>query len=223
MQPRRITGAGAAARKYDILTALGTHALAADRSTQRRVLRLITLITARYNWQSGEMAIGRREIARLWSVDERTVKREIGALKALGFLTVHRPAARGRVTVYGLDLSAILAASEGDWSRVGPDFAGRMAEMAGRSDGQTPTVVPFPSADRSEWSRARTALAGTDRARATAWFAPLTRAGRTEGTLHLTAPSGFHADYVNTHLIGEITRAVVDADPTVHAVRVTAP
>ncbi|MEM7057535.1 MAG: hypothetical protein AAF557_08095 [Pseudomonadota bacterium] len=224
-QGHHLTGPGASVRKYDLLTALGTFALAADRSTQRRVLRLITLITARYNWTRGEFSVGRREIARLWSVDERTVKREIGALKALGFLTVKRPGARGRVTTYAVEIDAILSASAQDWDRVGPDFADRMTLMTGQGDGAVSTVVPFPGVvtDRSEWSRARMALKAADKARYQAWFQPLVRESRAADTLTLRAPSSFHADYVLTHLIGELTRAVAVAEPGIVTVEIIGP
>jgi len=224
-QGHHLTGPGAGARKYDLLTALGTFALAADRSTQRRVLRLITLITARYNWARGELTVGRREIARLWSVDERTVKREIGALKALGFMTVKRAGARGRVTTYAVEIDAILSTSAPDWGRVGPDFEDRMTLMTGQGgEVSTPTVVPFPGAsDRSEWSRARLALKAADRARYQAWFQPLVRDGRAGDTLTLRAPSSFHADYVVTHLIGELTRAVAVAEPGIVTVDIVCP
>lgn len=224
MQARHISGTGAGALKYDVLTALGTFALAADRSTQRRVLRLITLVTARYNWQHNDLRIGRREIARLWSVDERTVKRELGALKTLGFLVVRRPAARGRVTTYGLDIDCILATSANDWARVGPDFQERMTAMASTS---TPapdtTVVPFPSAETSEWSKARAILKAADKARYEAWFKPLSREGRGEGQITLRAPSRFHAEYVTTHMIGDLIRAMAEVDRTITAVSIIHP
>ena len=220
MAVRHMTGPGAGAQKYDLLTALGAYALGADRSTQRRVLRLITLITARYNWRLGELSVGRREIARLWAVDERTVKREIGALKRLGFLSVKRAGARGRVTTYAVEIDAIMATSEPGWDRVGPDFADRMKAM---TSGPDPKVIPFPQTeDRSEWSRARALLRQADPARFAAWFAPLSREGVRGTDLFLRAPSTFHANYVATHLIGEIVRAVNAADPGLTSVVVSA-
>ena len=95
MQTLRPVGRGASARKYDILTALGAFALAQGKHEQRRVLRLMTLITARYNWARDELAVGQRESARLWAVDERTVKREMARLKAAGWLVVKRQGAFG--------------------------------------------------------------------------------------------------------------------------------
>ncbi len=73
----KLVGRDAAARKYDIITALGSYALAGSKHDHRIVLRFITLVTARYNWARNELAVGQREIARLWAVDERTVKREM--------------------------------------------------------------------------------------------------------------------------------------------------
>ena len=67
---RRATGRNAASMKYDILSALGAHACAGDKHLQRLVLRLITLVVARYNWISDELMVGQREIAELWSIDE---------------------------------------------------------------------------------------------------------------------------------------------------------
>ncbi|MEM8626012.1 MAG: hypothetical protein AAGG47_21200 [Pseudomonadota bacterium] len=54
--------------KYDLLTALGAFALGTDKHTQRRVLRLMTLATAHYNWAQDEVTVGRVEMARLWGV-----------------------------------------------------------------------------------------------------------------------------------------------------------
>lgn len=36
-----------------------------DQNLQRLVLRLMSLITTRYNWQRNELTMGQREIARL--------------------------------------------------------------------------------------------------------------------------------------------------------------
>ena len=51
MQVIRPVGREAAARKYDLLSAMMAHALAGDQNRQRLVLRLMALITTRYNWQ----------------------------------------------------------------------------------------------------------------------------------------------------------------------------
>ena len=88
MQVIRPVGREAAAKKYDILSAMMDHALAGDQHRQRLVLRLMSLITTRYNWQRNELTMGQKEIARLWCVDERTVKRDMARLRALGWLLV---------------------------------------------------------------------------------------------------------------------------------------
>src|SRR5690554_6309962 len=109
-------GRSAAVRKYDLLTAMGVYALSQDKAVQRRILRLMTLVTARYNWQRDELAVGQREMARMWFVDERTVKREMAQLKAMGWLVVRRQGARGRVTEYSLDISQIEAVTRPVWA-----------------------------------------------------------------------------------------------------------
>jgi len=139
MHAIRPVGRGASARKYDLLTALGAHALAQPKAEQRRVLRLMTLITARYNWGRDELAVGQREIAAMWSVDERTVKREMAQLRARGWLLVKRQGARGRVTEYRLGIDRMLTDTQPAWASVGPDFALRMG--AGDAPEQ---VVPLP-------------------------------------------------------------------------------
>ena len=92
MHSLRPTGRGASSRKYDILTALSAFALRGSKHEQRRVLRFMLLITARYNWRRDRLSVGQREIAMMWSCDERTVKREMARLKALGWLKVIKQA-----------------------------------------------------------------------------------------------------------------------------------
>ena len=100
----RATGRYAASLKYDVLTALGAYACGGDKHRQRLALRLMTLVTARYNWQDDTVTTGQREIAALWSVDERTVKREMARLREMGWLVLKRASTRGRVACYGLGL-----------------------------------------------------------------------------------------------------------------------
>ena len=49
MQGIRPVGREASSRKYDLLSALMAHGLAGDKHRQRLVLRLMALITTRYN------------------------------------------------------------------------------------------------------------------------------------------------------------------------------
>ncbi len=74
---RNITGPGSAALKYDILTALLVTAAQGEATEARLALRLSLLITARFTWRSGTFSVGRREMARMWGVTERTANREI--------------------------------------------------------------------------------------------------------------------------------------------------
>lgn len=228
-------GREAQTKKYDILTALGAHACAAEPGLQRLTLRLITLVTARYNWRTDELTLGRRDIARLWGVDERTVKREFARLKALGWVVVKRAGVRGRVTAYGLDLAAMLRATEGAWPAVGPDFVARMQAMAGQggaaADPETPAapqdnIVPFPARideDGTPWPRARALLAADDPSTHRAWLAALRVAGAEGERLDLLAPSKFHARYVETHLAARILAALQRVAPGVRGLRVLAP
>ncbi len=125
----KAVGRKASTKKYDILTALGAFALAQDKGLQRLALRLMVLITARYNWRLNELSMGQKEIARLWAVNERTVKREMAKLRSLGWLSTKTPAARGRVATYAIDFHRISASTQESWPSVGPDFVARMADL----------------------------------------------------------------------------------------------
>jgi len=211
-------GRGAAARKYDLLTAMGAFALAQGKGPQRLVLRLMTLVTARYNWGRDELAVGQREIARLWGCDERTVKREMAKLRAMGWLEVRRQGARGRVTEYALGLERILEDTKGRWDAIGPDFALRMGEAP------APEVVPLPVRGEvpapdiskgTEWVLAQAILHAEDAATYGAWLRHLVRQERAGGRLVLRAPSRFHAAYVETHLKGRVLAACEAVDEEV--------
>ncbi len=226
MQIVRPVGRQAASRKYDLLTALGVYACRGDKHFQRLVLRFITLVVARYNWQSDELTVGQREIAAMWSVDERTVKREIAKLRALGWLVQKRAAVRGRVAVHGLDLPAILSATAPAWEAVGPDFVDRMRGPDAPAS-QPTNVVSFPGtvappADASLWSRAQSRLSAEDPALYSAWFRQLAETGLSGGLLELAAPTRFHATFVSTHHLARLLAALRREDGTIRAVVVTA-
>ncbi|WP_390258434.1 hypothetical protein [Halodurantibacterium flavum] len=248
MMPPTVTGVRpvgrqAAARKYDLITALGVHGCHGDKHRQRLALRLITLIVARYNWQGDEIAVGQREMAALWGVDERTVKREVARLRAMGWLVQKRAAQRGRVAVHGLDLAAILAGTRDDWAAVGPDYVTRMSEPAGdTAAGQGANVVRFEprhtdvgagagAEDTGEgetadgpvgvWDRALRQLSGEDPALARTWFRALVPEGPAEGGhLVLQAPSRFHASFVTTHHLTRLLTAVQREDGTIRRLSV---
>lgn len=213
-------GRGASSRKYDLITALGAHALSLGKTDQRRVLRLITLITARYNWGRDELAVGQREIARLWSCDKRTVKRETALLRGLGWLVVKRQGARGRVTEYSVNIERILNDTVESWKSVGPDFQIRL-EGADTGQGADRSVVPFPQggsvappdvSSGTEWALAQAILHREDPATFGAWLATMKRHERAGGRLTLQAPSRFHAAYVQTHFAGRVLLACQAVD-----------
>ncbi|PZQ96078.1 MAG: hypothetical protein DI533_16640 [Cereibacter sphaeroides] len=206
MRTARVTGRNAAVLKYDLLTALGTHACAGDKHLQRLVLRFITLIVARYNWQADELSVGQREMAALWSVDERTVKRDIARLRSLGWLVIKREAARGRVAQHGLGIDAIVRMTQGCWDRVGTDYVGRMTE----AEPSVPrnNVVTFPGTPKPEgqgiWAEMQKLLHAENGAQYHSWFKQLVPEVIEDRHLRLVAPTRFHADFVATHYIGQI-------------------
>ncbi|MFT4148808.1 MAG: hypothetical protein QM656_01320 [Paracoccaceae bacterium] len=220
MLMKRAVGRGSATRKYDLLTILGVHALSQDRGLQRQTLRLICLITARYNWQNDQLSVGQTEIARLWSVDPRTVKREMAAFRDRGWLIERRSAARGRVTLYGLGIDRILADTRPAWEKVGEDLVARLdlpAEPAAEGQGK---VIPFrPAAIPGEdtlWGRIARRLLAEDERLFNIWFAPLSPSeGEEADELVLKAPGGFHAAYVQTHLAARIEAALARIAPGV--------
>lgn len=238
MQVIRPVGRAAAARKYDLLSALMAFALAGDPHRQRLVLRFMALVTTRYNWQRDELTMGQREIARLWCVDERTVKRDMARLRAQGWVRLHRQGARGRVAVLGFDWDRIMEDTRGQWANIGPDFIARAGEGNAEATGQSAgagqgaaeggTVVPFrrpgPPPDSGEgpgvWAAAAARLSADEPALFSAWFGTLAEAGVRDGCLHLVAPSRFQASYIHTHLAARLLAAVRLADPSIRAVAV---
>lgn len=191
-----------ASQKYDLLTALGAWSLAQDKSLQRQVLRLIVLITARYNWQRDELILSQSEIARLWSVDVRTVKRDMAAFRARGWILEKRRGTPGQAAVLGLGLEQMLRDTQSAWETVGADLSQRLAPAEG------PQVIPFRSAVTRAPAAAQTpgwqAVAAQLQAREPevyqAWFAALEPVSEA-GELVLRAPSAFHASYLQSHYL----------------------
>lgn len=226
MQFSRPAGRNASVRKYDLLTALGAFALSRPPAEQRRTLRLMTLITARYNWAHDELSIGQREIARLWCCTERTVKRDFAALRARAWLTLKRQGARGHVSVYGLNLDRIMADTAALWPSIGPDFQTRAEQATNPAPTNVVALPPralsqAPDAGQGqEWDLARMALHAADAALYGAWVEALRREGRAGGRLILRAPSRFHASYVATHLSGRILSVCQDVDSSVNSIEI---
>lgn len=222
MRATKLAGPEAASQKYDILTALGCHALTGPAGVQRLVLRFLTLVTARYNWRMGQLHVGQREIARLWSVDERTVKREMARLRTLGWITLESPARRGRVASYALDLGAIRAATRAAWPRVGEDFEARMGGGGVRvrrnrrpvpAPGHRGGIVPCRPGGRGRRGVGRCLepdapdASGRRCGRLRQLVRRAAQPGQGRGPLVLVAPSAFHASYVRTHYAERLAAA----------------
>lgn len=227
MQVTKPVGRNAPALKYDILSALMVHALSGDKHRQRSVLRLMSLITTRYNWRRNELSIGREEIARLWSVNERTVKREMAKFRTMGWIKVKRAAVRGRVAVYELDLKQVMLDTTEVWPLIGPDFEARMTTDTPPAD---TNVVPFvakaftPSDGEAQdvWTQVQAILHARDPELWSSWFSHLTEAERAGGAVTLIAPSRFMADYITQKWGGRLLATYSRVAPEIRNLRIEA-
>ncbi|MCT4370539.1 hypothetical protein CLG85_009485 [Yangia mangrovi] len=210
MDFKRFTGPQAGSQKYDLLTALALAGLNGSPGFQTSMLRLVAIVTARYNWRNDELTVGQREMARLWSVDERTVKREIKRLTKTEILLQLRPGVRGRVAAYRLNYAEVYRLSAPHWENVGPDFSARMevqqpepattGEKVVRVDfGARAADVAAPTPGSGPWSRTLARLAQSDPGLHRSWFSGLVFDDFEQGLLLLKAPSAFAAQYVLTH------------------------
>lgn len=215
----RLTGPGAGPEKYDLLTAMAVSGLASGGALQASMMRLMALVTARYNWTLDEVSIGQRDMAALWSVDERTAKRETKRLVEGGFLRIKRPGVRGRVAVYQLNIEAIYRQTEPRWTNVGRDFEARMGARAATPEVDPPSKVvrvDFTARPKSDidpatggpWERVLARLAAQQQAICAAWFDPLVLTAIEPDHISLTAPSRFAAQYIATHLMAPLDSAL---------------
>ncbi|WP_299987305.1 DnaA N-terminal domain-containing protein [uncultured Ruegeria sp.] len=225
MQVAKPVGRSAPALKYDILSALAVHALSGDKHRHRSILRIMVLVTTRYNWRSNELSIGREEIARLWSVNERTVKREMAKFRNAGWITVKRPAVRGRVAVYEIDLKQIMLDTVDIWPVIGTDFQDRMQQ----EPAQATNVVPFqsrpaipPPEGEDVWGQVQSILHGRDPELWASWFQHLNEAERAGGVATLIAPSRFMADYIAQKWAGRLLAVYTRVDPSIRSLRIEA-
>lgn len=207
MKATRSKGPQAAVQKYDLLTAMAIAGLNGKAVFQTSMLRLVALVTARYNWKLDELTVGQRDLARMWSVDERTVKREIKRLLGEHILIQLRPGVRGRVAAYRLNQGEIYRRSESHWDEVGPDFAARMGtnrqgpELVGPTVVQVdfrPATVPGQTS-KTAWGRTCQRLSETDPDLYKSWFSALVFEDFDQAVLRLGAPSSFVAKYIVTH------------------------
>ena len=219
MNPMRLTGPEASVIKYDLLTALSVAGLNGSTTLQTSLMRLIAAVTARYNWRADELTVGQRDLARMWSVNERTVKREIKRLIEGRILICKRGGVRGRVAAYQLNYEQIAKMSEPCWSLVGPDFDQRMkgrylgqatVKIVQLSDYAKPAApddagaVPAPGT----WQRAMAGLANNHADQFRAWFSQLRFVQFDQGILRLHAPSKFTQRYIETHLMRPLVTAI---------------
>lgn len=222
----RPTGPGAGVVKYDVLTALSVMALRSSQTVQTTVLRLIALITARYNWKRDYFSVPQTDMARMWNVSERTVKREIKRLIASGLVVCVRSGVRGRVAAYRLNYTRLSEQSQTCWQDVGTDFQTRMQSMSNepaskivRVDFASRNTHPKPPdlpVAQDLWGRVLHDLAESDPANLHNWYMKLSWVSATGGHIVLAAPSPFVAQFVQTHLVRALVPAL--ARQTGHSV-----
>ena len=220
MELQRLTGPEAGVVKYDILTALSVAGLNGTPTLQTSLMRLIALVTARYNWRADEVTVGQRDMARMWSVNERTVKREIKRLTEGRWLICKRGGVRGRVGAYRLNHAQIAQMSEPCWQLVGPDFEARMqaryvapqgvkvVQMQAYAEKRAEATPPQGSTSPGTWERAMTQLKAENVDQYGAWFARLEFKTCERGVLQIKAPSRFVERYIETHLMRPFVYAV---------------
>lgn len=217
-------GSSAGAAKYDVLTALLVMASRGEAVEARLALRLSLLITARFNWRKGVFAVGQKELARMWGVTERTVKREMAELRARGWIEVAIPAARGRVAEHWIHFDAVLGETMRYWTAVGPDFAARLIG-APKPEGQESNVIPLREeapllTESGLWSRIANHLRAQDPAVYEAWFSQLVYVDVEQGVLKLMAPTRFLANYISSHYQGHLLGAALAQDCLVREIKV---
>jgi len=220
----KISGPGASAVKYDILTALLVTVAQENTAIGRLASRLALVITARFNWRNGHFIVGQRELARMWGVTERTTKREMALMRNLGWIRVDRPAARGRVAQYRIDFPMVLKSTAPYWASVGPDFAARMSGSPDQVETES-NIVPLvrekdsiPAEDGSDWPDVATLLQEQDAGLYGSWFANLTLLESENGCWVFLAPTRFAARYIDTHLKPRLLIAIATIDRTVNKV-----
>ena len=213
MNIQRAMGPDASVVKYDLLTALSVAGLAGSAGFATSLMRLIALITARYNWRDDEFCVGQKEMARLWSVDERTVKRQIKRLIEADILVCKRPGVRGRVGAYRLNYGTIARLSAPTWGQVGPDFQHRMqARYGGAEDTKVVRLEnyaqPAQQTPDTPFKRAMATLRAEDPALFDAWFRRLGFIRAEGGIVHLSCTSAFIQRYIETHLLQRLINAI---------------
>lgn len=224
-----------ASLKYDILSALAVAALSQKDRTRIDYFRLIALITSRYDWLRGEVSIGHSQLAELWSIDVRSVKRQIAYYADAGLMKKSRAGVRGRVTVYEIDLLKLIATTRPTLAKIGPDLEERLEQFCGaaaQSDSAqesaekkalgeiNPDRVSEPSSegallrpasssdgeDARILSAVRCALSPSAFER---WFKDVTIRKVSSGAIEFLFPTKFTADYVERTFEKQLTTVVI--------------
>lgn len=230
-----LTGPSAGTQKYDLLTALSVAGLHGKPVFQMSMMRLIALVTARYNWRSNEVSIGQRDLARMWNVNERTVKREMKRLIDTDILVCTRAGVRGRVGAYRLNFETVKRLSDPLWESVGPDFQKRMQiQPIGLSDKvvkvnfgtasqQTlPTTPPQKiTGEKGTWLAVQHRLNDEDQTIYSSWYKHLSFKAYEDGEITLNAPNKFITTYIETHLLPPLARALRAEFSVVHKIRIS--
>lgn len=169
-----------------------------------------------------EFCVGQRDLARMWNVTERTVKREIKYWLETQVVICKRRGVRGRVGAYRLNYPEIYRQSEPYWAAVGPDFQARMAETNPMQQSKvvaidfrsTPSSPPPEAAESDDHAAPKTWRATCQRMRNLHpahyqnWIGLLSFGGDDGESISLYANNQFVAHYVQTHLTGLIMEAV---------------
>lgn len=232
MELKRLTGAEAGSLKYDVLTAMAIAGLHGTATQQTSMIRLIALVTARYNWRNDELTVGQRDMARMWNVNERTVKREIKRLTNANILICKRQGVRGRVGAYTLNIAKLGSISKKNWTAVGPDFDDRMSKNISQNNAKVVKVdfgtkLVAQTQDDTKvqasgtWQSVLQSLKSTDAASYSNWYARLTLKSNKAGTVELLAPNKFVANYIQTHLNTPLHRALEKEFGTINEVRIS--
>lgn len=212
MELRKLTGPSAGALKYDILTALNLAGMHGGAKAQVSMMRLMAVITARYNWRREELSLGQRDMARMWGVTERTVKREIKGWLGAKLLVCTRPGVRGRVAAYRLNIAEVYERSAPFWAQVGPDYTERMGAT---NPVRETRVVQVDFATRKvaqvetgSWRAVAERLRKLHPEKVANWLGQLQFVEDDGRHYVLRAETVFTARFVETHLRAELIEAI---------------
>lgn len=224
-----------ASLKYDVLSALAVAALSQKDRTRIDYFRLIALITSRYDWLRGEVSIGHSQLAELWSIDVRSVKRQVAYYADAGLMKKSRAGVRGRVTVYEIDLLKLIETTRPTFAKIGPDLEERLDQFYGaavqsetaQDSAETKTLGEInrdrvgatssdsallrpANVDREDGrilSALRCALSPSVFER---WFKDVTIRKASSGAIEFLFPTKFTADYVERTFEKQLTTVVIE-------------